>query len=213
MKPPSPVFVNCPPGTANRHSVGPPNIYNPLALLLPPAEPSSHPASNPLSPKLPLVVHIWATMDSQAQPWSNNPYAPQISRTVYLWEKENFAGLLIGAILHGTQSRAFFHLHPSHLLDLSLQELSLSCSFSVSKRSSIPSIEKAEASSGYLLPILWPCSLPPRYPSPQALTSNFFPTLPAESFLAWADCLLGLSETNSFLSSFSPRPFPTLQAR
>ena len=40
--------------------------------------------------------------DSSEKPWSNNPNAPQIPYSLYLAEKSNFAGNLIGAILYGT---------------------------------------------------------------------------------------------------------------
>ena len=39
--------------------------------------------------------------DSQEQPWSDHPNAPNISRRVYFYEKAYFAGLLIGSILYG----------------------------------------------------------------------------------------------------------------
>ena len=39
--------------------------------------------------------------DSQQQPWSDNPNAPNISPRVYFDEKANFAGYFIGAILYG----------------------------------------------------------------------------------------------------------------
>jgi len=38
---------------------------------------------------------------SQFEPWSNNPNAPNIWYSVYLWEKINFAGYLVGSILYG----------------------------------------------------------------------------------------------------------------
>ena len=40
--------------------------------------------------------------DSQEQPWSNNPNAPNVSRRLYIIEKSNFAGILIESILYGT---------------------------------------------------------------------------------------------------------------
>ena len=36
--------------------------------------------------------------------WSNNPYAPQIPLALYIDEKANFAGFLVGAILYGTSA-------------------------------------------------------------------------------------------------------------
>jgi len=39
---------------------------------------------------------------SQFEPWSDNPNAPNIWYSLYLWEKINFAGRLIGSILYGT---------------------------------------------------------------------------------------------------------------
>ena len=41
-------------------------------------------------------------------PWSEDPNAPQIPPFLYLAEKENFAGLLIGTILYG-----MLPMHPS----------------------------------------------------------------------------------------------------
>lgn len=40
--------------------------------------------------------------DFQFEPWSNNPNAPKIPYGLYLLEKLNFAGILIGSILYGT---------------------------------------------------------------------------------------------------------------
>jgi len=40
--------------------------------------------------------------DSQFEPWSSNPNAPKIWYDLYLAEKINFAGILIGSILYGT---------------------------------------------------------------------------------------------------------------
>ena len=40
--------------------------------------------------------------DSSQQPWSNNPNAPQIAYPLYIAEKANFAGFLIGTIFYGT---------------------------------------------------------------------------------------------------------------
>lgn len=39
--------------------------------------------------------------DYQEQPWSDNPIAPKIPHNLYFGEKANFAGVLIGSILHG----------------------------------------------------------------------------------------------------------------
>lgn len=46
--------------------------------------------------------------DSSQVPWSNNPNAPQIPSLVYLEEKANFAGVLIGAIFYGIVVVLFF---------------------------------------------------------------------------------------------------------
>jgi len=46
--------------------------------------------------------------NSSQTPWSNDPYAPQISRRMYLAEKLNFAGFLIGAICYGIVIVLFF---------------------------------------------------------------------------------------------------------
>jgi len=46
--------------------------------------------------------------DSQDQPWSNNTNAPKIPRYLYLQEKANFAGYIIGAILYGVLIVLFF---------------------------------------------------------------------------------------------------------
>ena len=48
--------------------------------------------------------------------WFNNPNAPRISHQIYSAEKSNFAGVLVGAILHGMQNYVSIYLHPSHLL-------------------------------------------------------------------------------------------------
>ena len=40
--------------------------------------------------------------DSQEQPWSDHPNAPNISRRLYFDEKAYFAGLLISSILYGS---------------------------------------------------------------------------------------------------------------
>ena len=42
--------------------------------------------------------------NSQEQPWSNNPNAPDIPRVVYVGEKANFAGTLVSSILYGTRN-------------------------------------------------------------------------------------------------------------
>lgn len=47
--------------------------------------------------------------DSSSKPWSSNPYAPQITYWVYLGEKENFAGVLIGAIFYGRMGYGFVY--------------------------------------------------------------------------------------------------------
>ena len=39
--------------------------------------------------------------DSQEQPWSDHPNAPNISRGVYFYEKAYFAGLFVGSVLYG----------------------------------------------------------------------------------------------------------------
>lgn len=39
--------------------------------------------------------------DSPEGPWSNNPNAPQISYSLYLGEKQGFAGTLVGSLLYG----------------------------------------------------------------------------------------------------------------
>lgn len=54
--------------------------------------------------------------DSPAAPWSGNPYAPLISREVYIAEKTNFAGFLIGAMFYGIVIVLFFQCM-SALLD------------------------------------------------------------------------------------------------
>ena len=40
------------------------------------------------------------------EPWSNDPNAPQIPYGLYLSEKENFAGVLLGAVSYGTPTDA-----------------------------------------------------------------------------------------------------------
>jgi len=44
--------------------------------------------------------------DSLPKPWSDNPYAPKISRHVYLVEKNSFGGVLTSLIPYGTRKRA-----------------------------------------------------------------------------------------------------------
>lgn len=46
--------------------------------------------------------------DSSGRPWTDNPYAPNITYGLYLGEKENFAGNLIGAIFYGIVIVLFF---------------------------------------------------------------------------------------------------------
>lgn len=49
-------------------------------------------------------------MSSSSQvPWSNNPYAPQITHRLYFAEKTNFAGFVIGAVCYGIVIVLFFH--------------------------------------------------------------------------------------------------------
>ena len=40
--------------------------------------------------------------DSQKKPWSDNPNAPKVPHHLYLDEKANFSGDLVGSILYGT---------------------------------------------------------------------------------------------------------------
>ena len=42
--------------------------------------------------------------ETSNKPWSNGPNTPQITYWVYLGEKENLAGVLIGAIFYGVLS-------------------------------------------------------------------------------------------------------------
>lgn len=46
--------------------------------------------------------------DSSEIPWSNNPYAPQIPRSLYFAEKASFAGAALGAIFYGIVIVMFF---------------------------------------------------------------------------------------------------------
>ena len=57
-----------------------------------------------------------------SESWSNNPNAPHISPILSSWEKENFAGTLVGSILYGMSTRAFVYLHSHHLSNPSFQE-------------------------------------------------------------------------------------------
>ena len=50
--------------------------------------------------------------DSQQTPWSNNPNAPKVSRSVYHYEKAYFAGFLISLVLYGMH-KAPLPIHPS----------------------------------------------------------------------------------------------------
>ena len=45
--------------------------------------------------------------DSSEIPWSTNPYAPQIPRSLYFAEKANFAGAALGAIFYGVSTHPF----------------------------------------------------------------------------------------------------------
>ena len=47
---------------------------------------------------------------SQQEQWSNNPNAPKISRYLYVEEKSDFAGTLIGSILYGTRKMAHIYV-------------------------------------------------------------------------------------------------------
>lgn len=57
-----------------------------------------------------LPIKIWDMSDSSETLWSDNPNAPQIPRDVYLGEKSNFSGILIGAIFYGTPICASIYL-------------------------------------------------------------------------------------------------------
>ena len=46
---------------------------------------------------------------------SSNPNAPQLPCSLYLTEKANFAGFLIGAIFYGERSHGFVYLRLPHL--------------------------------------------------------------------------------------------------
>ena len=50
--------------------------------------------------------------DSQEKPWSNNPNTPKIPRSLYQYEKANFAGILICSILYG-KHKTPLPAHPS----------------------------------------------------------------------------------------------------
>lgn len=90
-----------------------PGVYNQLAL--PPSSDvaslsSRSPPHLPLPPLklLPSVARAKVMSDSSEEPWSNNPFAPQIPYSLYFAEKANFAGILIGAIFYGVVIVLFF---------------------------------------------------------------------------------------------------------
>jgi hypothetical protein len=56
------------------------------------------------------VTHFSIMSGPLQKPWSDKPNAPQVPYPVYFEEKANFAGILIGAILYGTQR--FKPTHP-----------------------------------------------------------------------------------------------------
>lgn len=47
-------------------------------------------------------------MSGSEKPWSNNPNAPQIPHSLYIQEKGNFAGPLVGAVFYGIIIALFF---------------------------------------------------------------------------------------------------------
>ena len=55
---------------------------------------------------------------STEKPWSGDPNAPQIPFSLYIEEKEDFAGFLMGAISYGTLTHppapVFTLIYPSH---------------------------------------------------------------------------------------------------
>ena len=97
------------------------NVYNPLNPST-----SFHRTSKfflfaPLPPFTPLdfinprATHAQAMSEPLETPWSSHPNAPQISSSVYIQEKEGFAGLSIGLITYGALTHT-----PAHLCSLCL---------------------------------------------------------------------------------------------
>ena len=53
--------------------------------------------------------------DPQGQLFSNNPYAPKIPYNIYIREKANFFGVVVGLILYGTHEDPRLRVRPSVL--------------------------------------------------------------------------------------------------
>ena len=58
--------------------------------------------------------------ESQEQPWSDNPNAPQISHELYFAEKTYFAGILLASILYGAYDKSHPHIRYPCLIRLVL---------------------------------------------------------------------------------------------
>jgi hypothetical protein len=61
---------------------------------------------------LPQLIAAMSKSHFPEKPWSDNANAPQIPYPLYIAEKSMFAGVLIGAILHGMSTHAVIDPHP-----------------------------------------------------------------------------------------------------
>jgi hypothetical protein len=86
-------------------------VSNPLTLE-DRFSPSPIPPLDPPSAEIP-----WPMSDPLYQPWSGDPYAPQIPYWLYYLEKANFAGVLMGGIFYGMRRPTFASPCSSRLFD------------------------------------------------------------------------------------------------
>ena len=52
--------------------------------------------------------------DSSLKPWPSNQNAPKITHSLYVLEKANLAGILIGATFYGMSTYGFVHVCSPH---------------------------------------------------------------------------------------------------
>ena len=97
-------------------------------------------------PKLDLAFlnHIRTMSDSQQNPWSYNPNAPNITYSTYFLEKAYSAGLSVGWILYGTPAYTSVYLRSFCLFGL-FQVLSSWWPFNVWSGYLTPSIAEGSA--------------------------------------------------------------------
>ena len=62
---------------------------------------------------LPPAVHIYAMSNSSGSSVSDNPNAPQIPPSIYLWERGFFGGTFVAAALYGKLIRRLVYLYSS----------------------------------------------------------------------------------------------------